>query len=167
MAGTTDITADGQRHRYRQGVGIMVINRDGLVLVAERIGQPGAWQMPQGGIDAGEEPEAAALRELEEEIGTANVSIIGRTPEPLTYDFPPEMLAGRGITRRYRGQAQHWFAARFLGQDSDINLAVHTPREFERWRWCGIEEVPGLIIAFKRPVYEAVVELFRPLAVPG
>lgn len=148
---------------YRPCVGMMLFNDDGLVFTARRCDTPGdAWQMPQGGIDEGESLEQAALRELEEEIGTNDVRILDRTEEPLFYDLPKE-LRGKVWGGGYRGQAQHWFAMRYLGRDGDIDLSG-PPREFEAWRWTPLAELPGLIVPFKRPVYEKLVDRFGYLA---
>lgn len=148
---------------WRMGVGIALFNAAGLVFAARRIDTPGdAWQMPQGGIDKGESPRAAALRELEEEIGTAKAEIIGESRDWLTYDLPPD-LQGRVWGGRYRGQKQKWFAMLFTGEDGDIDLTCHNP-EFSDWRWMELERLPALIVPFKRPLYEAVVAEFAPLA---
>jgi putative (di)nucleoside polyphosphate hydrolase len=146
--------------RYRKCAGVYLLNADGKVWVGERCDTPGAWQMPQGGIDVGEDPQAAALRELEEETGTANVSFVAEAPEWLKYDLP-EDLKKRIWKGKWNGQMQKWFAFRFLGVDSEIDvLGVKTP-EFERWRWVPPEQLPELIVVFKRPIYEAVVDVFR------
>jgi putative (di)nucleoside polyphosphate hydrolase len=149
------------RTRYRQCVGIMLINGHGHVLVARRADMPAApaWQMPQGGIDWGETPREAAMRELEEEIGTAKAEIVAESRGWLTYDFPPE-LAGRVWGGRFRGQRQKWFLMRFTGCDADIDLAAKHP-EFDAFRWVDPDEVPKLIVAFKRRLYIAVVGEFR------
>ncbi|MFQ5346946.1 MAG: RNA pyrophosphohydrolase [Rhodothalassiaceae bacterium] len=150
---------------YRPCVGMMLFNRDGLVWTGRRRDTPvEAWQMPQGGVDPGEDLETAARRELREEIGTDAVRILARLPEPLCYDLPPELL-GRVWGGRYRGQCQHWFAMRFLGRDSDIELD-QGEREFVAWRWTPVDDLPRLIVPFKRDVYERVVAAFRHLAVP-
>ena len=141
---------------YRPCVGMMVINRAGLVFVGQRIDTTmEAWQMPQGGIDDGEDLETAALRELEEEIGTRNVKILGQTQDWLTYDLPPE-LVGKVWKGRYRGQKQIWFAMRFLGADTDINIATGHP-EFCAWQWVTTFDLPTMIIPFKRKLYEDVI----------
>ncbi len=146
---------------YRPGVGVMLFNADGLVFVAQRIDMPSeAWQMPQGGIDKGETPRQAALRELREETGTDRAEIIAETRDWLSYDLPAE-LAGRLWAGRYRGQRQKWFAARFLGRETDIDIATEKP-EFSRWQWAPIVALPKLIVAFKRPLYEQVVAELEP-----
>lgn len=155
---------------YRPNVGAVLFNRDGLVFVARRAdmpnaeGAPGGWQLPQGGIDEGEDPRRAVLRELREEIGTDNAEVIGEYPEWLTYDLPPALLgiAWRG---RYRGQRQRWFALRFTGQDSDIRLDLDPHPEFDAWRWITLQELPGIAVAFKRPIYEVLAKAFAPFSV--
>jgi putative (di)nucleoside polyphosphate hydrolase len=150
---------------YRPCVGIMLFNRGGKVFVGKRIDQTiEGWQMPQGGIDKGEAPRDAAVRELEEEIGTHQVEILREHPEWLQYDLPPN-LVGLSLRGRYRGQTQKWFAMRLLGQDSQIHLATRHP-EFSQWKWLFIEELPRLIVPFKRDVYAKVVAAFRDLAKP-
>ena len=143
----------------------MLLGPDGRVWVGNRIDTPGAhWQMPQGGIDAGESPRDAALRELREEIGTDKAEIIGEHPEWLKYDLPPA-LSRRIWGGRYRGQKQRWFALRFTGADSDIDLSRHHA-EFEDWCWEDIDRLPDLVIGFKRDIYRQVVAAFRHLARP-
>jgi len=160
MTGFDDLNIAG----YRPGVGIVLFNRAGLVFAGRRIDTAGeAWQMPQGGLDPGETLQAAALRELGEEIGTANAEILERTEKPLVYDLPAD-LQGRVWGGRYRGQAQHWFAMRFLGSDSEIDLAADDPQEFDAWRWLPLEALPDLIVDFKRPLYERLVRRFQHLA---
>ena len=151
---------------YRRGVGVMLFNRAGLVFVAKRrdtAGKPGgeAWQMPQGGIDQGEEPRVAALRELEEEIGTANAEIVAEARNWLLYDLPDDLI-GKLWGGRYRGQAQKWFAARFLGSDAEIDIAKHHAPEFTEWKWAALETLPELIIGFKRDLYTAIVAELGP-----
>lgn len=149
---------------YRDGVGIMLLNADNLVFVAKRIDMTSeAWQMPQGGIDAGETPVEAALRELCEETGTDKADIISESKEWLTYDLP-EHLIGKLWQGRYRGQRQKWFAMRFTGSDSDINIATEAP-EFCEWKWVQMHTLPELIVPFKRKNYEALVEEFSVLIV--
>ena len=150
---------------YRPCVGVTLFNREGLVFVARRIDtEMEAWQMPQGGIDEGEEPRITALRELEEEIGTNKAEIIGESQGWLTYDLPPE-LVGKVWKGRYRGQTQKWFAMRFLGEDSDINLETAHP-EFCAWKWERLERLPNLIVPFKRKIYQDIVSEFAHLAKP-
>jgi len=143
---------------YRKGVGIMLLNSTRQVFVAQRLDTPGAWQMPQGGIDDGEAPMAAALRELEEEIGTRQAVILGESKGWLRYDLP-EHLSGRLWGGAYRGQMQKWFAARFTGRDKDIDLATAHP-EFDAWKWVDASEITRLIVPFKRAIYESVLEEF-------
>jgi putative (di)nucleoside polyphosphate hydrolase len=148
---------------YRPCVGLMLFNRQGEVFVGKRIDQTvEGWQMPQGGIDAGEDARAAALRELKEETGTGNAEIIGEMEDWLTYDLPPH-LVGIAFHGKYRGQRQKWFALRFLGEDGDIDLHTHEP-EFAEWKWVALETLPRLIVPFKRDTYAAVIAAFRGLA---
>ncbi len=149
-----------ERRPYRQGVGLMIFNREGRVFVGNRIDYPGEnWQMPQGGIDAGESPRETAMRELEEEIGTAKAKIIAESQDRHCYDLPPEISrqAWRG---RFRGQELHWFALKFMGADRDIRLDRHKA-EFNAWRWIDIDRLPTLIVPFKRAMYERLVEELR------
>jgi len=151
---------------YRPCAGMAVFNRQGLVFIGRRIDGPEhvdnthVWQMPQGGIDAGEEPYQAALRELREETGVLSVSLLAEAPEWFTYEIPPEILH-RSWRARYRGQRQKWFALRFQGDESEINIKPggHKP-EFDAWRWEPMERLPDLIIPFKREVYQKVVTEF-------
>jgi putative (di)nucleoside polyphosphate hydrolase len=153
---------------YRPCVGIVLLNREGLIWIGHRNdvnwNDSGTWQMPQGGIDEGEDPAFAARRELLEEVGTDKAKLIAETSVWHHYDLPPNMIGV--VLHGYRGQKQKWFAMRFLGEDSDFNILApptgHAP-EFDAWRWASAEEVIGSIIAFKRPVYEAVLKEFRPL----
>lgn len=155
---------------YRPCVGIALFNPRGHVFVGERIDRPGAWQMPQGGIDPGEDIAAAALRELREEIGTDQAEILGRMDRTLRYDVPVEVredLFRQGKwNSRYVGQEQTWVAARFRGVDSDIDLSAFEPPEFKRWQWVAIDDIIRLIVPFKRDVYGIIVDAFRPYAVP-
>jgi len=149
---------------YRLNVGAALFNRAGQVWVGKRAGMPpemaDAWQMPQGGIDAGEDPRAAVLRELAEEIGTANAAIIGEHPDWLDYDLPPHLL-GIAWGGQFRGQRQRWFALRFLGDDTDIDLHAHAHPEFVAWRWVDLEKLPSLAVNFKRAIYETLAQDFR------
>lgn len=147
---------------YRPCVGMMLFNKDGRVFVGKRVDQTlEGWQMPQGGIDDGEKPHEAALRELEEEIGTRNAEIVREHHDWLNYDLP-QRLIGVALKGRYRGQTQKWFALKFLGQDKDIDL--DTPhQEFSAWKWLTLEELPQLIVPFKRDTYAKVIDAFRDL----
>jgi putative (di)nucleoside polyphosphate hydrolase len=145
--------------RYRRGVGIMLLDDRNRVFVAQRIDFPGdAWQMPQGGIDRGESPLAAALRELKEEIGTDKAVPIAETKGWLTYVLPAT-LRNRLWQGRFHGQRQKWFLMRFAGRDSDIDLATEHP-EFSAWKWVGPAELPRLIVPFKRRLYLDLLEEF-------
>ncbi len=147
---------------YRPGVGVMLLNDAKKVWVGQRLDSKlEAWQMPQGGLDPGEEPLAGALRELEEETGIRPdlVEILGRAKEELTYDLPDDLI-GKIWKKPWRGQRQTWFAARFLGTDDDIDIATPHP-EFRAWKWADPAELPALIVPFKRKLYEDVVEAFR------
>lgn len=150
---------------YRPCVGMLLLNDEDKVFVGRRIDTAkegdNIWQMPQGGIDEGESPEAAALRELREEIGTDKAEIIAESRQWLHYDLPPHLL-GKVWKGRYRGQKQRWFALRFLGRDSDIDLDTPHP-EFDAWQWVELDDLPGLVIPFKRDTYRAVVSEFREL----
>ncbi len=158
---------------YRLCVGIMTLNARGDVWVGRRIGSPnqqrdglpgGWWQMPQGGIDAGEDPAAAAVRELAEETGMRSVAIIAESPAWYPYDLPPELL-GRTWGGKYRGQTQKWFAMRFTGADSEIDIAAKPDHdaEFDQWRWASLDELLTIIVPFKRGVYEQVLRDLLPL----
>jgi putative (di)nucleoside polyphosphate hydrolase len=153
---------------YRPNVGALLFNPRGLVLVARRADLPkteaaaGGWQLPQGGVDPGEDLRAAVLRELAEEIGTDRAEVIAEYPEWLTYDLPAH-LVGVALGGRHRGQRQRWFALRFTGQDSDIRLDLDPHPEFDAWRWARLTELPSLAVAFKRPIYEALASYFSDL----
>jgi putative (di)nucleoside polyphosphate hydrolase len=163
---------------YRRNVGAALFNRDGLVFLGRRRRRRGGmelvagfeWQMPQGGVDEGETPLEAARRELCEETNVSNASLLAEAPDWLSYDLPPEALASRW-KGRYRGQTQKWFAFRFEGADSEIDIersggGAFKP-EFDAWRWVPLETLPALVIPFKRAVYEAVVAAFRRFARPA
>lgn len=144
---------------YRPCTGVMLLNPDGKVFVGQRIDTTmEAWQMPQGGIDEGEDPETCAFRELEEEIGTKNAKVIARTGNWLTYDLP-DNLVGKVWGGKFRGQKQIWFLMRFLGDDSEIDLETHHP-EFKTWKWVDTRDLPELIIPFKKELYRAVIKEF-------
>lgn len=146
---------------YRKNVGLVLINAEGLVFAGQRLDNPGhAWQMPQGGIDAGERPKEAALRELQEETGVRPelVEKLAKTEDWLVYDLPEELI-GTIWGGKYRGQKQKWFLFRFLGQDSDVNIATEHP-EFSVWRWMEPAELVEKIVPFKRAVYEQVFDSF-------
>ena len=147
---------------YRPGVGIMLVNQKGQVFIAQRIDNPGpAWQMPQGGIDKREEPLQAAWREMREEVGTDRARYIGESKDWLTYDLPIELVP-QLWKGKYRGQRQKWFAFRFLGTDRDINIATEDP-EFSSWRWADLDDLPGLIVPFKRKLYDDLIAELAPL----
>ncbi len=154
------MASDSNAGAYRPGVGIMLLNRHGLVFGGRRIDTPGtAWQMPQGGIDEGESPRCAAMRELKEETGTDKAEIIAESRGWLSYDLPPEMAATIW-GGRYRGQRQKWFAARFFGHDEDFDLNTHEP-EFAEWKWLEAGDLPRFIVPFKRQLYLDVLAEFR------
>ena len=147
--------------RYRRGVGVMLLNSQGKVFVGARIDNTDeAGQMPQGGIDKGEEPWATALRELEEETGIAPhlVERVAECPERMKYDLP-EDLRGQLWGGKWAGQDQDWFLARFLGRDSDINIATTHP-EFRDWQWVEPGQLPQLIVPFKRDLYRRLIAEF-------
>jgi putative (di)nucleoside polyphosphate hydrolase len=144
----------------------MLINPEGLVFVGRRIDQTvEGWQMPQGGIDMGETPAQAALRELKEEIGTDKAEPLREMDEWLTYDLPPH-LVGVALKGRFRGQRQKWIAMRFNGRDKDIDVNTEEP-EFAEWKWLAMEALPRLVVPFKRDTYTRVIEAFRDLAFPA
>jgi putative (di)nucleoside polyphosphate hydrolase len=144
---------------YRRGVGIALIDGRGRVFVGRRLDTVGAWQMPQGGIDGRERARDAAWRELLEEVGTKKARIVAESRGWLTYDLPkrlqPKVWGGK-----YRGQKQKWFLMRFTGSDDDIDLAAHKP-EFSHWKWLPFEQLPKVIVGFKRKLYRDVVAEFK------
>lgn len=154
---------------YRPNVGAVLFNPAGLVFVARRADLPnaegaaGGWQLPQGGIDDDEDPYAAVLRELSEEIGTDRAEIIGEHPDWLTYDLPPELL-GKALHGRFRGQRQRWFALRFTGTDSDIRLDADPHPEFDAWRWAKLADLTAMAVPFKREIYEVLAVSFARFA---
>jgi len=143
---------------YRRNVGAALLGPGGQVFVGRRAGTQ-AWQMPQGGIDEGEDPRRAVLRELREEIGTDAAEIIGEHPDWLQYDLPDELI-GKVWRGRYRGQRQKWFALRFTGAEADIDLAADKHPEFDAWKWVNIADLPGLAVAFKRDIYSTLARDF-------
>ncbi len=163
MTGKSLITA------YRPCVGVMLLNAEGLVWIGRRFdkqndeGKGHWWQMPQGGIDGGEDPAIAAARELAEETAITSAKIIAEAPDWYQYDLP-EHLIGKSWKGKYRGQTQKWYAMRFLGNDSEVNLAPPGHKqEFDEWRWAPMDEMLALIVPFKKPVYEQVIKAFRHL----
>lgn len=145
---------------HRPNVGIVLFNADGRVWYGRRAGAAGPhnWQFPQGGVDDGEDLYAAARRELAEETGVVSTSLLGRTQGWIAYDFPPGADRGR---KGWKGQKQVWFALRFEGEDSEIDLNHHHHAEFDAWRWGGLDEATGLIVPFKREAYAQVVRAFK------
>jgi putative (di)nucleoside polyphosphate hydrolase len=168
--------SEGSGLPYRPCVGVMLLNAEGRAWIGRRAGHGGEpegvgtwWQMPQGGMDPGENPEQAARRELEEETGVRSVRFIARTREWHLYDLPPE-LVGIAWDGRYRGQKQLWFAGRFEGEgDSEIDIGPRGGHEaeFDSWRWVSVAELPGLVVPFKRQVYESVIAEFAPILQPS
>ena len=150
-----------QRRPYRPCVGITLINSNNQIFAGQRIDNHlEAWQMPQGGIDVGEDVETACFREMKEEIGTDKASIIAIHPEWLNYDIPVN-LAVKLWDQKYRGQTQKWIALKFTGTDSDINIKTHIP-EFSKWKWISPQQLTSLAAPFKREVYENVLNVFKP-----
>jgi putative (di)nucleoside polyphosphate hydrolase len=145
---------------YRPCVGLALANTHGLVWMGRRIGSEDSWQMPQGGIDPGETPAEAAMRELYEETGVTTAEILVESQNWYRYDLP-QAVSGRALRGRYRGQEQRWFLLRFTGLDRDIDLKTHH-QEFSAWRWAEPKEILDRIVDFKRPVYEQVFAEFAP-----
>lgn len=148
----------------RPCVGICLFNEDGHVFIGERLDNPGAWQLPQGGIDDGETPEDAFFREMKEEVGTDKAKILKILDRPLSYRLPPHLM-GKLWGGRYGGQEQTWVAARFTGSDDDIDIYAHNPPEFGAWQWAPLDKILGLIVPFKRKTYEEVIEAFREIMI--
>jgi putative (di)nucleoside polyphosphate hydrolase len=154
----------------RPCVGVVLINRDGLVWIGKRIPKwdgdvsEHRWQMPQGGIDEGESPEEAAFRELEEETGTSKAEIVGECPRWLTYDLPDEAL-GVALIGKYRGQKQKWYAMRFLGEDGEIDISERPGHkaEFSEWRWAPMHDAIAHVVDFKQPIYRELADEFAAL----
>jgi putative (di)nucleoside polyphosphate hydrolase len=150
---------------YRPNVGVVLFHPDGRVWLGRRAGTPGPynWQFPQGGVDAGEDLEAAARRELQEETGATSATYLGRTDGWMVYDFPTD-YAGSKAWRGFKGQKQVWFALRFDGPDSEFDLGAHHEPEFDAWRWAYLEEAAELIVPFKRETYATVGRAFESFA---
>jgi putative (di)nucleoside polyphosphate hydrolase len=146
---------------YRPNVGVVVFCSRGRVWLGRRANTQGPhnWQFPQGGVDDGEDIEAAARRELHEETGLSSVELLGRTADWIAYDFPPGWT-GSKATKGWKGQKQVWFAYRFTGADAEVNLGLHAPPEFDAWRWASLDETPELVIPFKRATYDHVAQAF-------
>ncbi len=162
------MSAASEPTAYRPCVGVMLLNSEGKVFVGQRIDardndpQGVWWQMPQGGVDPGEDMEVAAYRELEEETGipAKHAQIITKTHDPIRYDLPPHLM-GKLWNGEFRGQEQIWFLMRFTGNDADVNLNAHDPAEFCEWKWDEPDTLPDLIIPFKKSVYKAILNSFR------
>ena len=147
---------------YRRCVGLVIINKDGLVFVGKRIDSNlNAWQMPQGGIEKGESPRNAGLREMKEEIGTNNVKLIGEIDNWLNYDIP-QKLSSKLWNGKYRGQTQKWLAFQFLGNDDEININTEDP-EFKEWQWVEHKNLVNLAVPFKKDIYKKIINEFSHL----
>jgi len=155
---------DPEQLAYRPCVGVMLVNERGHVFVGRRIDNKEGdwWQMPQGGIDKGEDARDAAIRELGEETGIAPalIDIVAQAPETMRYDLPAELM-GKLWGGRYRGQEQTWFLARFTGADADVNIEAYDPPEFCDWKWVEPAQLPELIVPFKKAIYARLVDAFR------
>jgi len=166
------VLIDPETLPYRPCAGVVLINHDGRVFMGNRIetGESAAftWQLPQGGIDEGEEPQQGALRETYEETGVhpSKVEIIGTIEDWLIYDLPPD-LVGRALKGKFRGQKQRWFALRFLGTDDDIDIAADAHQEFSEWKWVALDEIVDLVVPFKRDIYRRIATDFAALARPS
>lgn len=158
-------TAPPGASRYRPNVGVVLFNREGRVWLGRRSGSPSPanWQFPQGGVDEGEDLEAAARRELAEETGVVSVSLLARADGWITYDFPAGM-GGSKAARGYKGQSQAWFAFRFDGEDAEVDLHAHHEIEFDRWRWATLDEALVTVAPFKREAYGRVIAAFAHLS---
>jgi putative (di)nucleoside polyphosphate hydrolase len=155
---------------YRRNVGIAVFNTKGQIWLGKRFGEDGpyVWQCPQGGIDRGESPKKASKRELFEETGlrAKEMEYLGKIKGWLYYDFTPEMLARKKKRQKHKGQRQKWYAYRYYGDGSDIDLKAHGPQEFSEWRWADLDTITDTIVPFKRAVYEQLIIEFEPFAKP-
>jgi putative (di)nucleoside polyphosphate hydrolase len=147
---------------YRPCVGIVLFNKNGHVFVGERLDNPGAWQLPQGGVDDGESVEQAAMRELYEETGTNSAELISIMDEQLSYDLPDHLL-GRLWNGAYKGQIQTWVSMRFTGYDQEITLYGGMYPEFGRWKWVDLDDICDMIVPFKRKTYQKVIDHFKPV----
>jgi putative (di)nucleoside polyphosphate hydrolase len=155
---------------YRRNVGVAIFNQKGQIWLGKRFGEDGphVWQCPQGGIDKGEKPKAAARRELFEETGlrAKEMAYLGKIKGWLYYDFPPNVIAKNKKARKNVGQRQKWYAFRYFGDGSDVDLKAHGPQEFSEWRWADLNTIGETIVPFKRPVYERLMVEFEPFAKP-
>lgn len=147
---------------FRPCVGIALFNHEGKVFVGERIDNPGAWQLPQGGIDTDEDVKDAFFREMKEEVGTDQAEIIRILDRKLRYSLPPHLL-GRLWDGKWAGQEQTWIAAKFTGNDKDIDIYAHNPPEFMAWQWIGLDRLLDFIVPFKRNTYQEVIDAFADL----
>ena len=160
------------RHKkdYRRNVGVIIFNPQGQVWLGHRFGETGphCWQFPQGGMDKGEKAKSAAKRELFEETGliAENMDYLGKHKGWLYYDLPAEVIAQRKKLNRYKGQRQKWFAYRYYGDGSDVDLKAHGEQEFSKWKWAELETVADTVVPFKRDVYEQLIITFSPFAKP-
>jgi putative (di)nucleoside polyphosphate hydrolase len=160
----------GKKSDYRRNVGVAIFNAQGQIWLGKRFGEDGphVWQCPQGGIDKGEKPKAAARRELFEETGlrAKEMEYLGKVKGWLYYDFPPEILAKKKKRFINKGQRQKWYAFRYFGDGSDVNLTAHGPQEFSEWRWAELNSIADTIVPFKRAVYEQLIVEFADFARP-
>ena len=156
---------------YRRNVGVVIFNEAGQVWLGQRFGETGpqSWQFPQGGMDDGEKPKAAAKRELFEETGlrAEGMDYLGRTKGWLYYDFSPELLDKKKKRFKFKGQRQKWFAFRYYGDGSDVDLTAHGEQEFSQWKWADLSTVAETVVPFKRDVYEQLILKFKPFAKPN